>query len=257
MALQKTHIARPTAFDGFISPVDIVIPFHGQYGKVADLVKSIFRFTFSNSYRIYLVDDCSPNIEFGQSLNSLQWTKCVRSETQLGFGGAMNLGFKQTSNSWIVFIQSDCLVEDTGWLKSLGESLQNLKSQGVRMVSPRTNNPLGDERHEVMKSKKDDMRHDLVLTDVPLPMYCFMVHRELFNRVGGFVKSYPYGYYEDEEFAYRLNKHGYKQGIAGKSWIYHEGQATYKDLWRKKPETLNIMEDNRGFCIEDMRSLKR
>lgn len=256
MALQKIHTARPVGQKGFGSNVDIIVPFHGHYDGVAKLVESIFRCTHSNRYQITLVDDCSPNDGFIESLSKVDVLKCVRTPTHLGFGGAMKYGFTQTEQPYVVFVNSDCLVEDVGWLKTMGDSLMNLKAQGVRMVSPRTNNAgNGDPRQECEKAAMSV--DDIVLDETHLSMYCFMCHRELFNRVGGFIKDYPYGWYEDEEFAHRMKKHGFKQAICGKGWIYHEGGCTTKDLWRKSHDIRRIMSvDNRLKCVDDIKALQ-
>lgn len=255
MTLQKTHSATIPHLN-FNSKVDIIVPFHGQYEKVTRLIESILRFTYSNIYNLCLVDDASPNSSFIENLSKTKMIaplklQCVRCKEQRGFGGALEVGFNKTNNPWIVFLHSDCLVEDVNWLKSLGEASLKLKAQGVRMVSARTNNAMsGDPGQEGEKGK---VVSDIILEEGHLSMYAFMVHRELFSRVGGFIKSYPYGYYEDEEFAYRLRQHGFKQGIAGASWIHHEGEATIRSLWRKDPGLMDKMLANKERCIEDMR----
>lgn len=239
---------------GFDSPVDIVVPFHGQYDQVVKLLESIFRYTRSSPYRIYLVDDCSPNQSFLDSLSRVEVLHCSRTPEQLGFGGAMKFGFEQTKNPWVVFMNSDCRVEDVGWLRSVGGTMQRLKDQKVRMVAPRTNSPgAGDPRQQ---GAKGSFAEDVILEDTHLSMYCFMCHRELFQHVGGFIKSYPYGWYEDEEFAYRMRKYGFRQAISGQGWVFHEGGATVRELWRDHPQTRKIMtEDNRQRCIDDIKAV--
>lgn len=79
-----------------------------------------------------------------------------------------------------------------------------------------------------------------------------MCHRQLFDNIKGFVKSYPYGSYEDEELYYRMKKFGYKQAVSGNSWVFHHGGSTFNDL---KNEQLKVVEQNRQKCIEDIRKL--
>lgn len=250
----------------FFAKVDIIIPFHGQYDKLLALVDSIFRFTRSNYYQLCLVDDASANSSFlgtiaknaEKSANLRKMdniVKTVRLDQQLGFAGAAKAGFDATVNPYVCFVNSDCKVEDVNWLRSMGECLLKYKSQGVRMVSPVTNNAVGG--HEAQEGKREERLEDpVILGDGDfLSLYCFMCHRELFNRCGGFLKEYPFGYYEDVEFANRMQKHGFKQAVCRNSWISHEGQATIKPLWRSNPSSRNIMEkDNRQRCIADMKN---
>jgi GT2 family glycosyltransferase len=251
----------------FNSQVDIIIPYYGQYEKVTQLLESIFRLTRSNFYRVYIVDDCSPNEVYLEKINENARKNAerlrqdnvvtvVRNEVQKGFGGACKAGFDLGESPYVCFINSDCLVRDTGWLRALGESLLKLKDQGVRVVAPMTNNAVGG--HEAQTGnlflREPD---DIILTDGEhISLYCFMCHRALFSKIGGFLKEYPYGFFEDEEFAARLKKYGYKQAICRRSFIEHEGEATVRSLWRQKPDVAKIMqEDNRQRCIEDMKKL--
>jgi GT2 family glycosyltransferase len=257
MSIQKTHKASLKRPD-FRSAVDIIIPFHGQYDKVTRLIESIFRYTYSSVYNLCLVDDCSPNIDFVKDLSGTKMTppltlQCVRCQEHQGFAGALQKGFDQTKNPWILFLNSDCLVEDVNWLQSLGEAALAMKSDNVRMVAPRTNNPVGgDERQKGEKGKKCE---NIILTEGHLSMYAFMVHRDLFGKVGGFLKHYPYGGYEDEEFAYRMRHYGFKQGIAGSSWVHHDGGSTIREMCQKNPDLPAEIDKNFDLCVRDIRSL--
>lgn len=251
--MPKVHEARPIKRRNFFSAVDIIIPFHGQYDKVRRLLESIFRNTYSNPHQICLVDDHSPNETFINDLNSLKTMKCLRSEKQKGFGGAVRAGLENTSSPYVVVIQSDCVVDDLNWLTSMAEPLLTMKDKGVRMVSPKTNNPLGgDERQK--GTLETEKAYPIILDDTHLSMYCFMCHRELFDKVGGPIKSYPLCGYEDEEFAYRMRKHGYKQAIAGNSFVYHEGECTITEVCRRDPNNVNVVKSNRELALADIRA---
>jgi GT2 family glycosyltransferase len=242
----------------FNAAVDIVLPFHGQYDKVTALIEGIFTFTRSNYYSLYLVDDCSPNTAFLQKIShnarkrNIETVKAMRCSTQRGFAGACQAAFERSENPYVCFINSDCEIDNIGWLRAMGECLLSMKSQGVRMVSARTNNAVhGD---PAQQGGKDDVVENVILpAKSHLSLFCFLCHRELFRRCGGFLRNYPFGYYEDEEFAWRMNKHGFKQAVAAKSWVYHEGEATIKTLWSKDAKIRKIMlEENRDRCLQDM-----
>lgn len=264
----KTYIARPiNNISIFESSVDIIIPFHGQYESVSLLLDSIFRFTRSNHYKVYLVDDHSPNSNFIRNIeqNAIKHAERLRrervvftfrNEEQKGFGGACKVGFSAGESPYVCFINSDCLIRDVGWLRAMGETLLNLKSQGVRMVSAMTNNPVnGDMSQKGEISGREG--EDVILTDDRfLSLYCFLCHRQLFENAGGFLKEYPYGGFEDQEFATRLRKHSYKQAVCRTSWVQHEGGATFRALLKNNPNLVGLIESgNRELCIEDMKKL--
>lgn len=259
--LVKEYLPKPIQLEGFHSKVSIIVPFHGQYEKVARLIESIYRYTHTSAYQICLIDDASPNSDFLDemtkipSIEGIRSVKCIRRMEQKGYGSAIQVGLQKTTNPWCVFMHSDCRVEDVGWLKSLGDALLALKSKGVRMIGARTNScSNGDPRQE---AEKGTTCEDVILTDTNLATHCFMCHRDLFKHTG-FIKNYPFAGFEDEEFAYRMRKHGYKQAISGKSWIHHENGATIKSVCRKDPKILDIInEENRKKALSDIKLLQK
>lgn len=266
--MEKTTVAPPIALPSdFHSGVDIIIPFHGQYEKLTTLLDSIFRLTRSNYYTICVVDDASPNSTYLKNLQlnankNAQRRKAenilqtIRLPEQVGFAGAIKAGFEVTQNPYVCFMNSDCEVEDVNWLRAMGESLLKLKEKGVRMVAPMTNNPVGGHPAQLGEKDKRDSDHVILGDSDFLSLYCVLCHRDLFRHAGGFFKQYPYGMYEDEEFANRLNRYGFKQAVCRDSWIHHDGQQTIKTLWKARPETRKIMEEeNRQRCIDDIKKL--
>jgi len=259
--------ARPIRTNPFsTSKVDIIIPFHSQYETVYDLLKSILFSIKSNPYQITLVDDCSHNKNFGEEIKKsfikntpngfVPQVQYIRSEKQLGFAGALKLGFENTKNPWVLFLHSDCVVEDPNFMIDMGQALLNWKDKGipVKMVSARSNNPGDLELAKSDRLEKNDK--DIILDKEALPLFCAMCHRDLFSHIGGFLKTYPYAWYEDEELSFRMKTKGFLQGISTKAWIKHQGGATIKYLWETKPEIKKIMENNRELCLQDIRKLK-
>lgn len=265
---EKTQKSRPMEFKPFSrSAVDILIPFHAQYEKVFELIKSILLSVKSNPYQITLIDDGSENKNFGEEIKK-QFIKStpqgfkpqvqyIRSDKQVGFGGALKIGFEATELPWVLIMHSDCLVEDSNFMIHMGQSLLEWKKSGlpVKMVSARSNNPGDCEEAKASIMEKGDK--DIILKEKTLPLFCSMCNRDMFKYIGGFIKTYPYAWYEDEELAHRMRKFGLLQGISTKAWIKHHGASTIKYMWEKNPETKKIMENNRQLCLADMKSGKK
>lgn len=265
--MEITRKARPFASTPFSnSRVDIIIPFHAQYEKVSELIRSIIISVKSNPYQITLVDDCSDNREFGEAIKKefLKSTpegfkpqvQYLRSEVQLGFGGALKMGFEATSQPWILFMHSDCVVEDPNFMVEMGRSLLKWKKEGilVKMVSAKSNNPCGLDLAVSARPNKEG--EDIVLEGETLPLFCSMCNRDMFRHIGGFIKEYPYAWYEDEELAYRMRSFGLKQGVCAKAWIRHHGESTLKYVWDNRPNSKREMEENRNRCLADIRKIR-
>ena len=264
--MEKTVKSRPMEFTPFSrSPVDILIPFHAQYEKVTELLKSILTSVRSNPYQITLVDDCSDNKNFGEEINK-QFIKTtppgfkpqvqyIRSNKHLGFGAALKLGFDATNSPWVMIMHSDCLVEDSNFMIHMGQSLLNWRLEGVpvKMVSARSDNPGECSLASAKFGEKGEK--DIVLQNETLPRFCAMCHRDLFSYIGGFIKPYPYAWYEDEELTHRMKKRGLLQGISSKAWIKHHGGCTVKYLWEKNKKIKDVMEENRKLCLADIKRM--
>jgi GT2 family glycosyltransferase len=237
--------------EGFISPVDIIIPFHNECASVTSLLEGIMRFTKGIPYRITLVDDCSSNGKYGDNFKEYKGIQVVKTQTHSGFGAALEVGFNATHFPYVLFMHSDCRVETATWLKELGNSLMKFKINNlpIKMVSARSDNP-GDECDEKLKGAKEEAGSDAAISGT-LPLYCALFHRELFQHIS-FIKPYPYAWYEDQELSHRMKKRGFLQGVSGKSWVKHIGGLTINKLWKKKP-IREQMEKNRDRCIADMK----
>lgn len=256
------------------SKVSIIIPYHGQYSKVTRLVDSILRITQSNPYQICLVDDASPqdsdDLEMFHktfrelikpAFGSLPQIITTRNPEQIGFAASINRGLEFSADQkvalpWVVFMHSDCVVKDPNWMIEMGRSLLDGKSHNMRMVSARSNNPGEDVYHELKCDRFDITEDDEdIIIDSAIPLYCAMAHRDLFSRIQGPLKPYPYAMYEDEELHYRMRKFGFYQGVSMKSWVYHEGGATISSVIEKDPIVRRKMEENRDLCIQDIKRL--
>ena len=278
---EETVKARPMKsdvngiFNDRYNPIDIIIPFHGHYSKVTKLIQSIIIYT-DWPFSITLVDDASPNEAYGKSMTNpetigmkksqlsivvddvfYKLINVVRNETQLGFGASVMKGYEASFQHLIVVIHSDCEIVNKLWLSDLIKSLTNLKKHGVKMVSPKTNNPVEGSKY-LLASEKGISGNDLILNgdviedEAYLPMYCAIFHRQLFQQIGG-LRPYPYGWYECVEFANRMRINGFKQGVSGKSWISHEGGMTVNSL---EEAQMIEMRENKNRCIADIKRLQ-
>ncbi len=267
-------------FNAFsLQPVDIIIPYHAAYDRVMAAVESILRYT-THPYKITLIDDGSAGSGFtesllglnsivnnlhrvGNTLKKVDIISVIAHSEKRGFAASLNTGIMNTECQWVVFMHSDCTCESQGWLGALGHSLRALRSKGVKMVSVKSDNP-GDYPEMLKRPKKISLNidtSDLILNgDVIrdcayIPFLGTMCHRELFNKVG-LLKEYPYAWYEDLEFAFRMRSHGYFQGVSGTSWLRHEGGATVKGIFEEY-DLQQVMDENRKRCISDIKNIKK
>jgi glycosyltransferase involved in cell wall biosynthesis len=225
-------------------PVDIIIPFHGQYDLLGQCVESIIKQTFGQIYSLTLVDDYSDNKDFFTDLKERKLKNTpiqfLRHDEQKGFGAALKTGFDNTQNAWVCFLHADCKIVRSDWLSELMITMQSTKKDGVKLVSAKLSNG-GTGAFDANVIGNVDNRPD-VIVESPLPIVCTLVNRELFSRIGGFIKPYPYFGYEDEELFWRMKIKKFKQAVSGKSFVEHAGGITAQQLMKdhKIAETVNL-----------------
>ncbi len=238
--------------------VDIIIPFHGHYHLLGECISGILSTTFAQLHTITIVDDCSPNKGFTAELEKDKLKKLpiqyIRHETQKGFGAALATGFAATHNPWVCFMHADCTPAKTDWLSEMVITMQSLKTQGVKLVSAKLDNGGTGSFDPVVIGDANPTKD--VIVENALPLVCTLVNRQLFENIGGFVKPYPYGWYEDEELFWRMKIRGYKQAVSGKSFVKHKGGTTIKSLLEDH-SIKKTMEDNKLLFINDVRTFAK
>lgn len=232
--------------------VDIIIPFHGQYELVTECLAAIYACTPNQNYKVILVDDCSPNETYLRNITHGKKTVGIRLEKQSGFGAALAAGFAAGTNDHVAFLHSDTKVDNINWLANLQRGLAKYRAAGVKLVSARTDDPGTAAGYDPrLIGEPSDNVGDAVVAQA-LPLFCAYCHRKLFQKIGGFIKPYPFAWYEDEELFWRMKYYGYKQAVIGNSWVRHRGGATVKDMLTR-PKIKEVIENNRNLCLRDVR----
>jgi GT2 family glycosyltransferase len=251
----KKTISRVMERKQFEGDVEIIIPFHGKHSNVSNLLHSIFHSVYSNRYLVTLVDDASKNDNYYGQIQkaNIPNVRILRKNNHGGFGSSVNFALNNPFKfpnldkviPYIVIIHSDVLPVSKDWLFNMGSSLERMKSDGVKMVSPLTDNPVDPVDRLVCKERNPDLE-DFVLTDDEfLPMYCAISHRDLFKYVN-FPELPPHVGLEAKEFASQMKLKGFFQGVCGRSWVHHEGGLTLKTFEKKHRSLRNIAKDQKN-----------
>lgn len=273
---QTVIMSRPMAHKPHeTAVVDIIVPFHGHYDRLSNLINSLYN-TTGNPFRIILVDDGSPNPEFiSKDVHDIIRKKnigniiTIQHRKQLGFGAAVKSGFEASrkpheSNPeniefpYVCVIQSDCLIVQPNWLQILHAAYLKYRQYGVKMISARlSKSSCGDPR---IVGRGDDVilnpgnLQDIVEQEMYLPLTTVLFHKKLFDQLGPFVSN-TYGMYEDIEYACRMASKGYKQMICGNSFVQHEDSVTFRSL-QEDPKVRRTIDANFKECIEKIKKFQ-
>lgn len=163
-------------------------------------------------------------------LSSLRGAKVARNESNLGCAKAWNQGVHLSTREWTVILNNDVVVAP-GWLEALvgfaGET-------GAEIVAPALregplNYPFQEYAADFMRRMRGVQRwgeaHGI----------CFMVHRRVFEAVGGFDENFRIGQFEDADFFRRARLAGVKMAMTGGAFLHHFGSVTQNAIREGPP----------------------
>src|SRR6267154_859197 len=206
---------------------------------------SIYETTQGVSFEIIIVDNASPSGDVTILEREFPQIKLVRSEKNLGFAGANNLGFRQSAGQYVLFLNPDTkligptipillrhvkALPDAGVVgcKLLNSDLtvqlssiqkfptilnQALDAEYLRLRWPRC--PLW----EIAPLFEDDI---ILLKVRVIPGACMLLRRGVFEQVGMFTEDY-FMYAEDIDLNYKLKQAGFTNYYVGETALIHYG----------------------------------
>lgn len=174
------------------------------------------------NYEIVIVDNGSTkdgSVEFIKDVhNHYPYAfKTIFNEENKGFAVGVNQGIKiADKNNDICLLNVDAEVTE-GWLTELYKTLMNIPDAGIV-------GPLGNE----VPSGHQSEGYVECDTSVPnLYGYCFLIMRELFDKIGYFDEIYEIGGYEDNDYCVRAKLAGYDTYISAKSLVKHKAHQVF------------------------------
>ncbi len=207
---------------------------------VLNCLDGIAHHSSARTFEVLVVDDCSPLRTGTQELPTIPWISALRTEANVGFVHACNIGARKARGRYVVFLNSDTQICD-GWLDELirtfvdhpraglvGSKLLNrdgsLQEAGAIVWQDGSAWNYGRGSHPQSAEFSFARRTD----------YCsgaaIAVPRELWDELGGFDESFAPAYYEDVDLAFRVRAAGrevWYQPLA--RVIHYEGQTNGRD----------------------------
>ncbi len=235
-----------------LESVDIIICVHNALEDVKKCIESVILYT-NQPYHLILVDDGS-NQETAYFLSQKAaeiGAELYRSEEATGYTYAANRGLRVSSADFVVLLNSDTVVS-TQWLDRMIACANS--DNEIGMVGPLSNTaswqsvpkleengdwaanelPKGISVHEM--AKLVTKYSGRIYPDMPfLNGFCLLIRSALINDVGLFDEEvFGQGYGEEDDFALRARKAGWKLALADDVYIYHAQSKSYSNDLRKK-----------------------
>lgn len=222
----------------------IVMPVLNQIKCTLATVDSLFKYTHT-PFTLHIVDNGSKK-KVAKKLTTIEPQGECRKVTvhspgeNLGYGGALNLVFKQVRSKYVVSLNSDLWLTDY-WLSNMISILD--QDEEIGSAGPATNYAAGIQMIEGAPAYVDSHKkylkvyewvHDFTNGNVNsfvvdfLVGFCQIFRRSAIAEVDYFDEQFHPGNYEDNDIAQRLIIAGYKLLFTPSSFVFHIGHATFE-----------------------------
>lgn len=223
----------------------IIISFN-QLKYTKGCVDSIVKNT-NYPYRILIIDNGSDKetIEYLQSLEKQNIADVIFSQENLGWVKAVNKGIAACNLPYVCVMNNDVLAYPN-WLSQMVEVAQ--KNENVGIVNPLWELP------KRFKGTIDDYYNKVITRQAGQYIetdwargFCFLIKRQVIDKIGGLDEVYSPGYYDDWDYSIRAINAGFTCVQAKGAFVYHYKNITINEIFGKS--TLDSLIHKKGIIF--------
>jgi len=237
--------------------ITIIIPVFNNIDYTKECIKSIYKNTDLNSFKLLIIDNASTDgtenylLELKSIYNNFEF---IKNDKNLGFAKACNLAVENSNTEKILFLNNDTVVTPN-WLKILNNELENnpkVKIVGSKLLYKDNTIQHAGIVFSNFKNSSGQNLHYHIYRFFPsnhpfvnkkryfqaLTGACILTYKDFFVKVGKFNENYLNGS-EDVDFCLKAGEYGAKILYCPKSVVYHH-EAKTNGRFDKVNENLDL-----------------
>ena len=244
-----------------MSKASIIILTYNNLDYTRLCLESIYSITDAPEFEVIVVDNASRDgtPDFLRTYTETKpGLKLVLNTVNQGFSRGNNQGAAEATGDYLVFLNNDVVVT-RGWLSTL---ISYLQDPNVGMVGPVTNSSGNECQIQVDYEDLDGLEdfaeryvneHQGKSFEIRmLPFQCVATRKSLYEEVGPLDERFGIGMFEDDDYALRVKRKGYRILCAEDVFIHHWGSASfskliYTEYWDLFKTNLQKFEDKWGI----------
>ncbi len=232
--------------------VSVIVVTHDGLGWTRLCLESVERRTDWPRFEVIVADNASTDgtREWLGDAERRGSVVAVMLPDNRGFAAGVNAAAAKAHGRYLCILNNDTVVT-RGWLGALVRHLE--RDPGLGMVGPSTNEIANDARVDVgyrelrhLDSWARGFTRARAGRADPIPMlamFCALLSRDAFERVGPLDERFEIGMFEDDDYARRLTAEGLRLAVARDSFVHHAGRGSFRAL--PEEEYQRIFRDNR------------
>ena len=224
------------------SSVSIVIPHWNNVDVLSECLESILNTDFEN-FETIVVDNASTDNSVASVRSNYPNVKLIENDKNYGYAGGCNIGAEAASGDFLIFLNNDT-VQEKDWISNLIKTINS--DDKIAAVQPKILNYYdrnvfdyagGSGGHMDIYcfpfargrifsfQENDEGQYNNKEKCFWSSGTCFMVQRELFEKVGGFDESF-FAHMEEIDLCWRLYAMGFEVWVEPDSVVYHKNALT-------------------------------
>jgi GT2 family glycosyltransferase/glycosyltransferase involved in cell wall biosynthesis len=227
--------------------ISVILLTYGQWPFTELCLRSLAYAQAKSRLRVeYILVDNASRDGTAEHARRVPGLRVIANKKNLGFAAGNNVGIRAASGRNVVILNNDTVVSP-GWLERLHEQARRIGNVGI--VGPGTNTEPGQALFgarynglpELFAYNRELARANRGQWELceKISGLCMYIPREVIEKVGLLSEDYGIGYFEDDDYCFRVRDAGFRTIWAKDTYVHHFGSVSFENSSASREKHLN------------------